>query len=199
MSYTEFIEWIDGYIIAFTVLVTILSSFAVYMENRKQKREVQDEMKPKPPPTVRLIIPQTAKQSVDKVKPCREVSQEKMAVPFVKTELTEEEQQEESFLPIEIVAKETHTRGSVNVDEIDNLIRVMAGIAATHREEMAAYTTVDKIIDTRFLSEMLSKMEGAKQNLTAVFSKIASSYNDPTSVNPYRIYEGVDYLPLKRK
>ena len=75
----------------------------------------------------------------------------------------------------------------------------MEGVSVTHRDEMAAYATTKKIVNTHLMSDMLSKMEDAKKNLTDVFTKIASKYSDPASDNPYRMYEGTEYLPLKRK
>lgn len=113
--------------------------------------------------------------------------------------MTEDEVLSESFLPIDYAGQEIDSGQSVYYDEISNLADVMQGEQVSHRNQMDAYHTVGKIATTDFFEQMISNIEEAKQNLTTVFSTIASKYNDPTSVNPYKVYENVDFLPVKRK
>lgn len=193
MSFAEFIEGMDKYVIAFAVFVSILSFFSIYADQREKRKKNDNGARDNPSPRIRIII-QTDKKPLSKDSHIDESSAE-----FVATELTEKEQQAEAFLSLDADTAPIDSHCSVNTYEIDNLIRVMEGVSVTHRDEMAAYATTKKIVNTHLMSDMLSKMEDAKKNLTDVFTKIASKYNDPVSDNPYRMYEGTEYLPLKRK
>lgn len=114
-------------------------------------------------------------------------------------EMTEEELLSEPILPIGDESRLIDSGYSLCYDEIGNLTDVMRGEQLPYIEQVAAFQTARKMINTDLFEQMMNKVEGAKQNLTTVFSAMASKYSDPTSVNPYKVYGDMDYLPLKRK
>lgn len=113
--------------------------------------------------------------------------------------MTEEEVLLEPILPVGDGGRQIDSGYSLCYDEIGNLADVMQGEQLPYMEQVAAFQTARKMINTELFDQMMNKVEGAKQNLTTVFSAMASKYNDPTSENPYKVYGDMDYLPLKRK
>lgn len=114
-------------------------------------------------------------------------------------EITEEELLAEPVLPIGDESRLIDSGYSLYYDEIGNLTDVMRGEQLPYREQVAAFQTARKMINTELFEQMMNKVEGAKQNLTTVFSAMASKYSDPTSENPYKVYGDMDYLPLKKR
>lgn len=124
-------------------------------------------------------------------------NQQSVTTPNVEP-MTKEEIQKEPVIPVVHFAGHINPDSGVYCEEIVNLADVMQGKGVSLQSEMFAGRTTRKLIGTELFDQMMQKIEGAKENLTGVMSKIAAKYSDPTSDNPYRIYENIDFMPLKK-
>lgn len=215
-----FTEMIVGYLVFSSIYILLAAVYFRYKRKKKQKNPVLT-VENEPPLTQETSEPFSKIQKEYLAEIAGVIAKEVANIVFDRIEaeylnstataetpsappsfdgiMTEEELLSEPILPIGDVGMEIDSGHSVYYDEMDNLANVMRGEQLPYREQMAAYHTVRKMMNTELFDQMMGKIEGAKQNLTTVFSTMASTYNDHTSENPYKVYENVDYLPVKRK